>query len=639
MDKEKKKEVIGSTVEQLVNWKKDSDAYLASIGLTSEAPTNIRFYEGDQWPEASDKTNFIPRPVLNIIEKICDNKRSQILSSPVKIIYKSDAQDVGVEKFNRFANYQIKRLQLEELAEEIMLDGQQIGSYALYFYWDKDAVGIDGVADGDIGVQVYDPLNVRFANPNEKDEQKQEWIMLISRESVDKVKKSADKGVDLTLITKDDNESVYNESESDTEKYVTVMTRLFRCNGEVYFERATSSVVINEAKPITPKVYEIKEQLLEDSKKKPKNTKQEPINPKADKATKYPIMFSAYKERKHSIYGRGEVEKLIPNQKAINQSLSLQLLAGQNDAISAWIVKSGALRGQKITNAPGQVIHDYWTGQGDGVKQLHKNATSVASLGLAEKMADLTSSVAGSSEVMSGEIVSAGMSGAAIAQLQSQALKPIQSLQKAYWRSMEKVGEILEQFLRFYYTDKKFTYKDDKDNVVLENFNSSDYRTKHYDVVAEAVAGTIMSDVSTIAMIDNLFAKGIIDFKTYIECYPPNALANREQLKKAAEEQEQMLMIQLQQAQAQIQQLSQRIASDEKLIDQANNIVNQNNQLKRQMIQLQSEYAQKIQAANIILQGASRKAQEYKADATEFATALGTQQGLVQPNNLNNKQQ
>ena len=215
-------------------------------------------------------------------------------------------------------------------------------------------------------------------------------------------------------------------------------------------------------------------------------------------------------------------------------------------------------------------------------------------------MADLTSSVAGSSEVMSGEIVSANMSGAAIAQLQSQALKPIQSLQKAYWRSMEKVGEILEQFLRFYYTEKKFAYKDDKDNIAIDNFNSSDYRTKHYDVVAEAVAGTIMSDVSTIAMIDNLFAKGVIDFKSYIECYPPNALANREQLKKAAEEQEQMLMMQLQQAQAQIQQLQGKVMSDSAIIDKATSIVNENSQLKRTLIQLQSEYAQKIQAANTI---------------------------------------
>ena len=203
------------------------------------------------------------------------------------------------------------------------------------------------------------------------------------------------------------------------------------------------------------------------------------------------------------------------------------------------------------------------------------------------------------------------------------------------WR---KVGEILEQFFEILLHRKKSSpHKDDKDNIAIDNFNSSDYRTKHYDVVAEAVAGTIMSDVSTIAMIDNLFAKGVIDFKSYIECYPPNALANREQLKKAAEEQEQMLMMQLQQAQP--NSTTTRVMSDSAIIDKATSIVNENSQLKRTLIQLQSEYAQKIQAANTILQGASRKAQEYKADATEFATALGTQQGLVQPNNLNNKQQ
>lgn len=613
-------------LEELITWKRDSDAYLSSIGLLTQAPTNIKFYEGDQWPAVTTKTAFIPRPVLNIIEKICDNKRAQIRSSPVKVVYKSEADDAGMlDKFNKFSEYQTKRLSLDDKSEEFLLDGQQIGSYALYFYWDDEAVGVDGLSEGDIGVQVIDPRNVRFANPNEKDEQKQDWIMIISRENIEVIKKVADNEAKAKLIEADDNDSVYIEPESDTEKYATVMTRLFRKDGEVYFERATEKVIFNEARPLTPRVTEVTKKL-KGNKKEATET-----NGRKDKANTYPIMFSSYKKRKHSIYGRGEVESLIPNQKAINQSLSLQLLASQNEAISAWLVKSGALRGQKITNEPGQVITDYYTGAGDGIKQMDKRAMSVASIGMAEKFADITSSVSGSSEVMSGEIVSAGMSGAAIAQLQSQALKPIQSLQKAYWKSMEKVGEILEQFLRFFYTDKKFSYEDDKGNVVLETFNSNEYKDKHYDVVAEAVSGTVMSDVGTIAMLDNLFNKGAIDFKTYIKGYPANALANREALIKGAEEADFMLAKQLQQAQAQIQQLSQKIASDEKLIDQANNIVNQNNQLKRQMIQLQTEYAQKIQQANIILQGASRKAQEYKADATEFATALGTQQGLVKP--------
>lgn len=637
--KDKEKQQIGATLEQLVSWKKDSDAYLAAIGLSHQAPTNIKFYEGDQWAEASEKSSFIPRPVLNIVEKICDNKRSQILSSPVKIIYKSDAKDMDVDKFNRFANYQRKRLKLEEQAEEFMLDAQIIGSYCQYFYWDKDAVGIDGVADGDLGVQVIDPLNVRFANPNEKDEQKQDWIMIISRESVQKVKDEADEDVDKTLICEDDNESTYNETESDTDKFVTLMTRFFRHDGEVYVERATNAVIVNKARPLTPRVDEVKKQLATAVDGGEEVTEEPTINPKADKATLYPIAFSQYKKRKHSIYGRGEVEKLIPNQKAINQSLSLQLLAGQNDAISAWLVKQGALRGQKITNAPGQVLYDYYTGPGDGIKQLHKNNTSTTAMALAEKVADLTSSIAGSSEVMSGEIVSANMSGAAIAQLQSQALKPIQSLQKAYWRHMEKVGEILEQFLRFYYTDKKFSYEDENGETVLETFNSHEYRTKHYDVVAEAVAGTVMSDVGTIAMLDALFNKGIIDFKTYIESYPANALANREQLKKAADEQELSALKQLEQAQLQIQQLQGKIVADSKIIDRASSIIDENNSLKKKLIQLQSEYAQKIQAANLILQGAAKKASEYKQDATEFATVLAQQQGLVQPNNLNNEQQ
>ena len=109
--------------------------------------------------------------------------------------------------------------------------------------------------------------------------------------------------VDKTKIQSDDSQSIYNEKESDTEKYVTTMTRFFRVNGEVYFERATQEVIFNKARPFTPDVEKFKEVLSgKKDKVKPEDTKPEDkYIQRNKKATLYPIVFSAWKERDKSI--------------------------------------------------------------------------------------------------------------------------------------------------------------------------------------------------------------------------------------------------------------------------------------------------------------------------------------------------
>lgn len=632
-------EKIGATLEQINKWYQDGVDYQNAIGISKSIPECVKFYEGDQWAKTTKNTKLFPRPVVNIIEMNCNNKKSQVLSSPIKIVYKaSEAEQASeasknsiTERFNHFAEYEQGRLRQADINSKLALDGIVKGSMCAYYYWDKNVPGVDGLIEGDIAVQTIDPTNVIFANPNEKDEQKQEWIMLVSRENVEKVKEMADDGVDLNLITDDNSDSIYQETESETEKYVTVITRFFRHEGEVYFEKATKQVIFNKARPFTPNPTIAKKRIdgekIEEEEKKPKNKF---VKPK--KATLYPIVFGQWKQRDKSIYGRGEVETIIPNQKAINWMLGLQILMGQNESMSPVVVTPDALRGQKITNEPGQVLTDY-SKTGNGIRFVNKQGMTQASVNLVDKIADLTRVAVGSSEVMNGEIISAGMSGAAIAQLQAQALKPIEDLQRNFWRFVEKVGEVLEQYLRFFFKDRKFQYKDKDDNVIDDTFNSSDYENTHFDVVAEAVAGTVMSDVADINILDGLFAKGAINLKTYIKCYPENAIANRQKLLEAIESEENeavaQLSMQLQEAQAQLQQASQALQAQEATINNAKSIVDENRNLKEKLMALQAEYTKKMQEANKILVGIAARTNEYYKDAQSMAGELAQKRGLT----------
>ncbi len=621
-----KENKIGSNIDELLEMYNNGLQYQSSLSITATLPECVKFYEGDQWAKATDDTKTLPRPVINFVEMICNNKKSQVLSSPIKIVYKAGLGDVSVDKFNRFAEYQQTRLKQDEINNKACFDGIIKGSYCLYYYWDTAPEGTDSVDGGDIGVQVIDPLNVLFANPLEKEEQKQEWIIIVSSESVAKIKEIADADVPTEDITADETESAYNEVTSDTQKTATVLTRFFRVSGEVYFERATKSVVFNKARPFTPDVEGATAELLKKKGAFLDETTQGETTSVKPKITKYPIVFGQWKNRDKSIYGRGEVEGIIKNQKAVNGLLGLQVLSAQNEAMSAIVVSEDALRGQVITNEAGQVITDY-SKTGNGIRYLAKQGMSKASVDLASHLIDLTRVVCGASEIMSGEVIGANMSGSAIAQLQSQALKPIEDLQRGFWRSIRKVGEILEQFLRFFYTGKKFTYADKNGNSITDEFSSDEYQGKTFDVVAEAVAGTLMSEVGYINFLDGLFAKGAIDLKSYIECYPANMLSNRQRLLEVVAGAETM---QKQQLQQQLQQMQQQLQASNATLNNAKTIVDENRRLKEELLALQAEYTQKMTRANAILSGAQSKATEYRTDAQEFAEVLA-RSGAVRP--------
>lgn len=637
--KDKKTEVkqkIGATIEQLNEWYDSATAYQKQLGLIQTIPECVRFYEGEQWPKTAKGTEHFPRPVVNIIKMTCNNKKAQVLSSPVKITYKnSHLSDVDVEKFNHFAQYQLTRLQQERFNNMGILDGMIKGNWCYYYYWDTEVVGVDGLKEGDIGIQIIDPYNVKFANPAEKDEQKQEWIMLISRESVDKVKKIADKGIDLSLIKQDDIDSIYGETESETTKFVTVMTRFFRHNGEVYYERATQNVVFNEARPFTPDPNRFKS-LMTESKNGKEGTQRNNINAdnsylRSPKITKYPIVFESWEERDKSIYGRSEVETMISNQKAINWTLGLQILIAQNEGMSPVIVAPDALKGQTITNEPGEIITDY-SKTGNGVKFPGRPTMNMAGVNLVDKIADLTRIVCGSSEVMSGELVKSGMSGAAIAQLQAQALKPIENFQKKHWRVMERVGEILEQYFKFFYKNKKFQHRDEEGKIIDDNFDSETYKNSQFDVSAEAVAGTIMSEVADINVLETLFAKGALSAEEFINCYPDNALSNREKLIKGIQAtQQNQLTLQTQQIQhlsAQVQKMQAVLKEQEQTINNANTVISENINLKERLYSLQAEYINKLKQANALLYGIVGKSKEFREDATVFAEELAKMRGI-----------
>lgn len=615
--------------------------YQATSGLSRDLPQFVKFYEGKQWAPATKNTKNLPRPVINIIKMICRSKKSAILSAPVKIIYESDNAFVDVEKFNRFSEYIQKEMRQDELDRTAVGEGCVKGSYFFHYYWDSEAIGKDGIKEGGLRCELIDPLNIFFANPVECDEQKQKWILIATREDVESVRAKRDKGVSEEDITPDESSDKYGTIEPDGNKLCTVLTRYFRKDGEVYCEKATRKVVVNKAFPISPDIERASRLFEEDAPNNslPDNHDTEPLTDKRVRATLYPIVAGCHEPREKCIYGIGEAEGIIPNQKAINFTFAMALLNVQKMAWGKYIAHKDALKGQVITDEPGQVLIDY-SPSGNGIRKLTEQDIHSAPSQLVDSLMQMTRVATGATEVMTGEVLR-NLSGAAIAQLQSQATQPIADLRKAFWEVKKKQGLVLAQFFKLYYAEKEFVTEirlkgEERAQKQKDVFYGGDYIGTEFDVVVEATAGTQASAAGDINVLDVLLSKNLISLKTYLNAYPSDALTNRSKILKGVEEDEASDVTVLRQQNenyaAQLTQATELIARQKETVDNVVSLIKENNQLKSTIADLYNEAIVKIREGNARIEESTSAYASVRSDAETLARMVAERDGLI-PNN------
>ena len=492
---------------------KEGLEYQIKIGIRDSIPRNIDFFEGRQWPAPTESTKNLPRPVINIIKQICRSKKAAILSTPVRPVFKSYAGGIDVSKFNSFAMSILKELEQDSLDKLAVDDGIKKGSYFYHYYWDKDAIDLNGIMDGGVRCEIIDPLNIFFANPTICDEQKQRWILIASYLDFTEALEMCQGRISAETLSHDKNQ----------DGSVTILTRYFRKNGDVYCERATKSHIITSEFPIAPKKV---------SDSEDESTESRPVQ-----AGLYPIVCGFYEKRDGSIYGISEIDGLIPNQKSINFNVAMSLLNAQECAWGKYVALPNALKGQRISNVPGQVLIDH-SGTGDGIKRMQEQPLSSVPMSITDNLIEMTKSACGVNAIMGGDLQWSNMSGVAIAQLQAQAQMPIEELRSQFWEVKRKQALVIAQFMKLYYYKKQFVTvinENGKDKEIIDYFTSSDYEKTVFDISVEACGISKSSSASVISMLDSCLASGNISIETYIKSYPDSALTNKSEILKQIE--------------------------------------------------------------------------------------------------------
>lgn len=521
-------------------WKQYQEglSYQRKMGFSDKFPLYERFKQGDQWPKATEKTKNLPRPVFNIIRMFVNNKKSNVLNQNIKMIFspaevtdefEADLALQGARDYTDFAANLWQELNQDELNDEIVDDAALNGTGFLHYYWDASAVG--GSQNPYVGAlrgEAIDALNIFFGNPQDTRIQKQPWIIISSRDRVEQVKKEAKKqGLsqrEIDYITPDNDTSAQGydsaKQEQDGEEKITVLTKYYRnAKGEVCFSKSTRCVTLIRERSLTPQKPE------EGPMSGSMGNRQEA------KIRYYPIAAFQWYRRKKCIFGTGEVEGILPNQKAINFNIAMLLLSIQDNAWPKMIVKPGALK-QNITNMPGEIVTDYYQ-NGDGVRYMQPPNFNYMAIQLADKVMDLSRSTAGVTEVATGEQLGANMAASAIIALQNQAKVPIENIQKGFYRTIKEVGRIWEQFFKACYTmPRSITTEDGNGNAMTRTFIGDNYKNVEFQLKIDVGAASTYSEALAMSTLDKMYDKGDITVDQYIELAPNNVMPFKEKLKQ-----------------------------------------------------------------------------------------------------------
>jgi hypothetical protein len=515
--------------------------YKKAKGYTTSWPLYERFKAGDQWPPPTEKTKHLPRPVFNVIRYVENHKVSSVMNENVKMVFSTQeyideetaAQDPelqraakGAELFTKYSDTTWENIKQDELNEEALESASNLGTGIWHYYWDNyKKGGLTKPYIGELCGETIDPMNIFFGNPQQKDVQKQPYIIVTVRDLVINIKKEAEENkvpkslIEMIKPNKETRDEGYDNAqiEVNDDSKATVIIKYWKKDGKIFFMRVCSGVVI---KPET-----------------------------ATNRKLYPIAVIQWERRKKSIYGLGDTEGIIPNQKGINFLMAMQLLSVQLTGWPKLKYTEGALLNE-VTNAPGEHL-EYRVG--GNVEYMTPGSVSSLASNLVEAFMDHTKTLSSANDAATGDMGKGEMNATAIMLLQKANGVPIESIKKRFYRAMEDVGQIWQEFWKVNYnTTRRISIEDDEGNDTSELFNGSDYADIDMNLKIDIGPSSMYSEELMMSSLDRLLDGKYIDFNQYLQYVPRNVIPFKDRLLKDLEkQQEEQMMMQQQQMQEQ----------------------------------------------------------------------------------------
>ena len=518
----------------------DYKRQLGDRGLYEQSRINERFYAGDQWHGVNCGDS---RPLVrhNIIKRIGDYKMAVVGATPVAVRFSAEgvpltpalkqqveshraalreggkadalspavaAQSMAAALTDYFATT-AARLKLEDLKQRVLRNAYISGTGVLYTYWD-DRVRTGLYADearttpigGDIAAEVLEVEQVYPGDPTLEDVQQQPYILIAQRRPVAQLRRLAkSNGCRAWQFIRGDEQ----EGEGG---HATLLTRFWKEWGEdgatciVKAMQVCGNVIVRSAWDMGVGLY--------------------------------PLALFRWEERRHHCYGESEIPHLIPNQIAINRTVSAGVWAVMMMGMPIMLV-NGDVVTQPITNDPGQVIPVYGSGEEvrDAVRYVDPPAFSAQLDANVQNLIRDTMTQAGVSATLLGDVEPHNTS--AIIAVREASLMPLTMLQNRFYTFVEEVARIWLEFWLSLYGERALKLTD-RHGVWYMPFSAPTCRALLPDIRVEVGAGENFSEQKTVETLDSLYQSGVLNKRQYLSRLPRGLVPELEELLQELDE-------------------------------------------------------------------------------------------------------
>lgn len=502
----------------------DYKRQLGDRGLYEQSRINERFYAGDQWYGVNCGDS---RPLVrhNVIKRIGDYKMAVVGAAPASVRFSAEgipltpvlrqqvqahrtalregvkadaltpaaaAQAMASALTDYFATT-ADRLKLEDLKQRVLRNAYISGTGVLYTYWD-DSIRTGLYADeahttpicGDIAAEVLEVEQVYPGDPTLEDIQQQPYILIAQRRPVAHLRRLA-KANGCRMW-----QSIRGDEQEGEGGHATLLTRFWKEWSE---DGSTCTVkAVQVCGDVTVRsVWDMGVRL-------------------------YPLAVFRWEERRHHCYGESEIPHLIPNQIAINRTVSAGVWAVMMMGMPIMLV-NGDVVTQPITNDPGQVIPVYGSGEEvrDAVRYVDPPAFSAQLDANVQSLIRDTMTQAGVSSTLLGDVEPHNTS--AIIAVREASLMPLTMMQNRFYTFIEDVARVWSEFWMAMYGERALKITD-PDGVWYMPFSGAACRTLLLNISVDVGSGENYSETKTVETLDNLYQNGVIDKKQYLSRLP-----------------------------------------------------------------------------------------------------------------------
>jgi len=570
----------GYSIAQIQQLKKEDLAYKNKMLFLKKWPVFEKMNEGNQWPPINPSdpdTRDLPRPVFNIISYIGQHEVNSVINQDVKPVFALDegqteefADDDETmqvpDQFNIAAKATWEDLNQDKLIERCSYNAENKGIGLTHYFLDQKKGGRKIVFEDTINGEDIDPMNIFFGNPNDIEIQSQPLIGIYNRESIKDLKAQAKNNgatdEDISLITADTNTQDINYEAAQVEMQGSNMTNtiLLYWKEDVPVQREEQTQQPNletgEMETVTEMIDDIEKHVfymkVTDSCIIVKPTDME--------LTLYPLAKLNWNEKRFCIFGYGDTEGIIPNQRIINLLLASQALSVQLTGFPKIIYKGKYINREALSNRIGAMIEDLNPGTGFSAQYMSPGPISPIAQTLTENFMQYTKTLLGANESSTGELNKAGqMNAQAISLLQSASAVPLDGKRKRKNRYLKDCIRIWEDFYkRKYKTARIMSAKDEEGKEQSIVFRGTDHANVGLKLRIDIGPSDESMEQANMQTLTAFHASGDITFKQLLKYAPKNQIPYKDQLLADIEKMEQ------EQLQAQQQQLISSLNPEER---------------------------------------------------------------------------